>query len=65
MIGASQMDAFAESTGGDVVRISSAEIAGNERAQQHTSAPRIVGQVEGIYRLELGLSEVGRAGHLL
>ena len=55
------MDAFAESTGGDVVQISSAEIAGNERAQLDKLAPRIVGQVEGVYRLELSLSEVGRA----
>jgi hypothetical protein len=61
MIGASQMDAFAESTGGDVVQISSVEIAGNERAQLDKLAPRILGQVEGVYRLELGLSEVGRA----
>jgi hypothetical protein len=64
MIGASQMDAFAESTGGDVVRISSVEIAGNERARLDKLAPRIVGQVEGVYRLELGLSEVGRAAHV-
>jgi len=55
------MDGFAASTGGDVVRISSAEIAGNERAQLDKLAPRIVGQVEGVYRLELGLSEVRRA----
>src|SRR5437588_5477908 len=62
--GASQMDGFAESTGGDVVRISSAEIAGNERAQLDKLAPRIVGQVEGVYRLELDLSEVGRAARV-
>ena len=62
--GASQMDGFAESSGGDVVRISSAEIAGNERAQLDKLAPRIVGQVEGVYRLELDLSEVGRAARV-
>ena len=64
MSGASQMDGFAESTGGDVVQISSAEIAGDERAQLDKLAPRIVGQVEAVYRLELGLSEVERAAHV-
>jgi len=54
--GASQMDSFAESTGGDVVRISSAETSANGRAQLAKLAPRIVGEVEGVYRLELGIS---------
>jgi hypothetical protein len=63
-IGASQMDSFAASTGGDVVRISSAEVAGNERPQLDKLAPRIVGQVEGVYRLELDLSEVERAARV-
>jgi len=64
MSGASQMDGFAESTGGDVVQISSAEVAGNKRAQLDKLAPRIVGQVEAVYRLELGLSEVERAARV-
>jgi hypothetical protein len=64
MSGASQMDGFAESTGGEVVRISSAEIAGNERAQLDKLAPRIVGQVEGVYHLELGFSEVEKAARV-
>jgi hypothetical protein len=58
------MDAFAESTGGDVVQISPAEIAGDERAQLDKLAPRIVGLLEGVYRLELSLSEAGRAAHV-
>jgi len=59
-----QMDGFAESTGGEIVRISSAEIAGNERAQLDRLAPQIVGQVEGVYHLELGLSEVEKAARV-
>ena len=62
--GASQVASFAESTGGDVVQISSAEIAGGERAQLDKLAPRIVSQVEGVYRVELSISQAGKAGHV-
>ena len=57
--GASQIDSLAGFTGGDVVPISSTEISGNGRADLDKLAPRIVGQVEEVYRLEL-LSGVER-----
>lgn len=63
MSGAAELDGFAESTGGVVVRFP-AEIAGSERAQLDKLAPRIVAQVEGVYRLELGISEVGRTARV-
>lgn len=63
MSGAAEMDGFAESTGGVVVRFP-AEIAGSERAELNKLAPRIVAQVEGVYRLELGISEVERTARV-
>jgi hypothetical protein len=56
--GASDMYGFAESTGGAVVRMTLADVAGRE--QLDNLAPQIVAQVEGVYRLELGISEVKR-----
>ena len=59
--GASQMEDLAEFTGGDVVRISSAEIAGASRAQLDKLVPSIIGQVENFYRVELGIPSGERA----
>jgi hypothetical protein len=53
--GASDMYGFAESTGGAVVRITSDDPAG--RKQLDDLAPKITAQVEGVYRLKLGISE--------
>jgi hypothetical protein len=52
------MYGFAESTGGAVVRITSADPAGREQLDH--LAPQIVAQVEGVYRLTLGISEVNK-----
>jgi hypothetical protein len=60
--GASDMYGFAESTGGTVVRITSVDVAGNK--QLDNLAPQIVAQVEGVYRLELGISEFKRASRV-
>jgi hypothetical protein len=54
--GASDMYGFAESTGGAVVRITSDDPTGRE--QLDNLAPQIMAQVQGVYRLELGISEV-------
>lgn len=54
--GASDMDGFAESTDGAVVRITSDDAAGREELD--SLAPQIIAQVQGVYRLELGISEV-------
>src|SRR5947209_4155016 len=54
--GASDMYGFAESTGGAVVQITSDDPAGRE--QLDNLAPQIIAQVQGVYRLELGISEV-------
>jgi hypothetical protein len=62
--GASQMENLADSTGGDVVRLSSAEIAGNNRGQLDKLAPRIISQVEDVYRIELGIPAVERAARV-
>ena len=59
-----EKERISRSTGGEVVRISSAEIAGKERVQLDKLAPGIVGQVEGVYHLELGLSEVEQAARV-
>jgi len=56
------MYGFAESTGGAVVRITSADVAGSE--QLDNLAPQIVAQVEGVYRLELGISGVKRTSRV-
>jgi hypothetical protein len=54
--GALDMYGFAESTGGDVIRMTLADAAGRE--QLDNLAPQIIAQVEGVYRLELGIPEV-------
>jgi hypothetical protein len=59
--GAGRMEELAEFTGGNVVHISSAEIGAN-RAQLDKWAPYIVGQVEHVYRVELGISAPEKAG---
>ena len=56
--GASDMYGFAESTGGTVVRITSNDPAGRE--QLDNLAPQILAQVEGVYRLELGIPHLGK-----
>jgi VWA domain containing CoxE-like protein len=60
--GALDMYGFAESTGGAVVRITSADVAGSE--QLDNLAPQIVAQVEGVYRLQLGISGVKRTSRV-
>lgn len=57
--GAQQMEDLAEFTGGEVVRISSTEV-GAKRAELDNLAPHIIGQVENVYRLELGVSSTER-----
>lgn len=59
--GAEHMDGLAESTGGIVVRISAAEITENGLAQLQKLAPRIIDQVENVYRLELAMPKVERS----
>jgi hypothetical protein len=53
---ASEMQDLADFTGGDIVPISAAAIAGADRAQLDKLAPHIVSEVESVYRMELGIS---------
>jgi len=62
--GAYQMEDLAEFTGGDVVPISAAGIAGAHRAQLDKLAPHIASEVENVYRVELGISAPGKAAHV-
>jgi hypothetical protein len=50
------MQDLADFTGGDIVPISAAAIAGADRAQLDKLAPHIVSEVESVYRMELGIS---------
>ena len=56
------MYGFAESTGGAVVRITSVDVG--RREQLDHLAPQIVAQIEGVYRLELGISEVKKSSRV-
>jgi hypothetical protein len=58
--GASEIQRLAEFTGGDIVPISAAAIAGADRAQLEKLAPHIVSEVESVYRMELGISAPGK-----
>lgn len=60
--GGLDMYGFAESTGGAVVRITSVDVGGREQLDH--LAPQIVAQIEGVYRLELGISEVKKSSRV-
>jgi hypothetical protein len=60
--GISDMYAFAESTGGVVVPITSADPAALQ--QLDSLAPQIIAQVAGVYRLEMGISEVKKTSRV-
>jgi hypothetical protein len=60
--GSLDMYGFAESTGGAIVQMTLADAAGRERLDD--LAPQIVAQVEGVYRLQLGISEVKRTSRV-
>jgi hypothetical protein len=62
--GASEIQRLAEFTGGDIVPISAAAIAGADRAQLEKLAPHIVSEVESVYRMELGISAPGKPAHV-
>jgi von Willebrand factor type A domain len=53
--GVSEMETLAESTGGAMVRITSADIAGNGRARLDKLASQIAGQVSSVYRVGLDI----------
>jgi hypothetical protein len=60
--GALGMVGFAESTAGAVVQMTLGDVAGREQLDK--LAPQIVAQVEGVYRLELGISEVKKTSRV-
>jgi hypothetical protein len=62
--GSFQVGNLAEFTGGDVVPISAAEIAGPHRAQLDKLAKHIVGEVENVYRVELEASSAEKAARV-
>lgn len=61
-MGGQYMYGFAQSTGGAVIRMTFANVA--ERDQLDNLAPQIVAQVEGVYRLELGISAVKKTSRV-
>jgi hypothetical protein len=63
-LGAEQISSFAEFTGGRVVPISAAELTGSERTKLDELAPRIVSQVEGVYRVDLSIPQEEQAGRV-
>ena len=60
--GALGMVGFAESTAGAVVQMTLADVEGREQLDK--LAPQIIAQVEGVYRLELGISEVKKTSRV-
>ena len=60
--GALDMYGFAESTGGAVIEMALADVAG--RKQLDDLAPQIIAQVEGVYLLQLGISQVKRTSRV-
>ena len=60
--GTSDMYAFAETTGGAVVSIASSDPAALK--QLDNLAPQIIAQVAGVYRLEMGISEVKKTSRV-
>jgi hypothetical protein len=54
--GASELEDLANFTGGDVVQISSADIGAGHNGRLEQLAPRVVGEIENVYRVELGLA---------
>jgi hypothetical protein len=60
--GALDMYGFAESTGGTVIPMTLGDVVGREELDH--LAPQIVAQVEGVYRLELGISQVKKASRI-
>lgn len=62
--GVSEVEALAESTGGAVVRISSADVAGSGRADLEKLVPRITDQVESVYRADLDIPNPKKVSHV-
>lgn len=60
--GALDMVGFAESTAGAVVQMTLSDVEGREQLDK--LAPQIIAQVEGVYQLELGISEGKRTSRV-
>jgi hypothetical protein len=59
--GSQLIESLADATGGNVVRLSSAAFAEKDRAPLDELARGLAGQVENVYRIELGIPPADRA----
>lgn len=62
--GASELEDLAKFTGGDVVQISSADVAAEYHAKLGKLAPHLTSEVESVYRVELGVSPEARVARV-